>query len=388
MQILYLAIEGSSSGVRKKLKDKIDFIRSEGCNIDLVCVTSSQLAQLQVDYKRIIVNDSFSRFFGKKRILWRVSVFVEQWEFYQAILKYLRNREFDLILFRYPGADFFLWIFSIVYGQRVVFEHNSIELEELRLRKSESFWYRYFYYSEKWFGSIVRKYVRGFIGVTNEITQWQTSLSKGNHLHTTISNGINVDRVNLRVGKPFDGSILNLLFLAGSEAPWHGVDKLIRSINLYNGKVEIHCFITGSISEENRIAAKGNSRITVLPTQQDKQLDDLIDKCHLGVGPLGMASFLREACPLKTREYWSRGLPFVIGYNDVDLVGREEMKAFYYFPKNYTDSHFDLEEVIQFADSVYRDPAVSVKMRAFAMSHIHYKTKAEQYVSFLNLLRT
>ncbi|MGE0587559.1 MAG: hypothetical protein AB7O48_03230 [Cyclobacteriaceae bacterium] len=386
MKVLYLAIEGSSSGVRKKLSDKIEFIRSEGCNIDFVSVASSQVAQVHVDYKRIIVNDSFSIFLGKKRLLWRASVFVEQWELYRGIQKYLKAKEFDLMLFRYPGADVFLWIFSIFYGRRVVFEHNSIELEELGLRKSESLWYRYFYYGEKWFGPIVRRYARGLIGVTNEITKWQVALSKGDHPHATISNGINVNRVKLRDGKPFDGLRLNLLFLAGSEAPWHGVNILIQSLNLYRGNVEIHCFIIGNISEENRKAAKINSRITLLPPQQDQQLDDLIDKCHLGIGSLGMANFLNEACPLKTREYWSRGLPFVIGYNDVDLMGREEMKAFYHFPKIHNGGYFELEEIIEFANCIYRDPAVSVKMRALAMTYIHYKTKAKQYVSFMSSL--
>jgi len=388
MKIIYLVIDGSSVGVTKKLTDKIKFIKAEGVDIDLACTVSRQLVQKSDEYIAISVDNSISRLVGRRRLWWRLSVFIEQWEIYRAINKFLKNQKFGIIFFRYPVADFFLWRLSTNYRNKIIYEHNTLELEELGIRKVDSFWFKYFYYSEKWFGSSVRRMAKGLVGVTNEITDWQINQARGTLPHVTISNGIDVNRLKIRGNNPFDGSSLNLLFLAGSESPWHGIDKLVNSINRYTGACHVHCYMAGKVDAKTREKVHANQRFTLLPSQQGKELDDLVDRCHIGISSLGMANFLSEACPLKTREYWSRGLPFVVGYSDVDLAGNDDMNSYYLHLDIDDDDYFRMEDILLFADQVYKDPAVSLKMRNVAMNYIHYQVKAKQYVSFLNLLLT
>lgn len=386
MRIIYLVIDGSSVGVTKKLVDKIKFIKAEGIDIDLACTVSNPPTQTSDDFISIPVDYRISRYLGRKRIWWRLSVFVEQWETYRAVNQFLKKRKFELIFFRYPVADLFLWKLAIIYRNKIVYEHNTIELKELGLRKADSFWFKYFYYSEIWFGPSVRRMAKGIVGVTNEITKWQVNQTRRNVPHVTISNGIDVNRLKVRVDNPFDGSILNLLLLVGKEAPWHGIDKLINSIDSYNGECDIHCYVVGNLDAKTITKTDSNQRITLMPSQLGKELDDLIDRCHIGVSSLGMANFLSEACPLKTREYWSRGLPFVVGYDDVDLIGNSDMNPFYLNLNNLDDEYFNIEYILRFAEQVYKDPDVSQKMRNLAMNKIHYQIKAKQYASFFTLL--
>ncbi|MEQ8362610.1 MAG: hypothetical protein RH948_07035 [Cyclobacteriaceae bacterium] len=386
MQIIYLVIDGSSVGVTKKLADKIKFIKAEGIDIELACTVSGPLVRKSDGYINIPVDNRISVFLGGKRIWWRLSVFVQQWEIYRAINRFLKKRKFEIILFRYPVADFFLWRLSITYRNKIVYEHNTIEIEEIGLRKTDSLWFKYFYYSEMWFGSSVRRLAKGLVGVTHEITRWQANKIKGTTRTVTISNGIDVNRLRVRANNPFDGSSLNLLFLAGSESPWHGIDKLINSVNRYTGDCDVHCYVAGNIDTKSKSKIQANQRFTLLPNQEGKELDDLFDKCHIGIGSLGMANFLKEACPLKTREYWSRGLPFVVGYLDVDLVGNDDMKSFYLRLNIENDNHFKIEDVIVFANKIYGVTSFSVNMRNLAMKSIHYQVKAKKYASFFNSL--
>ena len=51
--------------------------------------------------------------------------------------------------------------------------------------------------------------------------------------------------------KKFDGSSLNLVTINSTPAPWHGLDKIISSINQYNGKVKINFHIVGKIAKDD-----------------------------------------------------------------------------------------------------------------------------------------
>jgi hypothetical protein len=51
---------------------------------------------------------------------------------------------------------------------------------------------------------------------------------------------------------------------------------------------------------------------------------DVLARCDLGLGTLALyRKGMREASPLKVREYLAYGLPTVIGYDDTDFLGAE-----------------------------------------------------------------
>jgi hypothetical protein len=176
-----------------------------------------------------------------------------------------------------------------------------------------------------------------------------------------------------------------LLLLAGSEAPWHGVDILVNAMSNFRGTVQLRCFIAGSISDNQRENAALVDNVVVLGHQSGQELDRLFDLCHVGVGTLGLSSkFLREACPLKVREYWSRGLPFIVGFQDTDLTGNVQMEPFHL----RVEETLNMERVIEWAAQVYSKNDVAANLRSLAYQNIHYQVKARAYVAFFNSLKT
>lgn len=384
-RISYFTIGEASGGVSKKLKDKADCLREAGLDVHLVILGAEQNEQKKY-ISRVYVNQSIAHKLGNLFFLWRFSVVFEQWALYRAALRWSRSHPADLILFRYPVGDFFLWWFVYRCQQRVVFEYNTIELAELKLRKS-SFYYRYFYWSERIFGKAVRVRSAGIIGVTPEITEYQSKLTGGAIPSIAISNGINVERVKQRAGADFDGTELRIVLLSGSQAKWHGVDILLKSLEEIKNECKIICYIAGQITKEQEDRARRIQNVVVLPPQYGEDLDQLMDQCHLGIGTLGFeTSFLTQACPLKVREYWARGIPFVIAYEDADLIQNTEMQP-YFLRVQIENGTIRLNEVIDFAKKVYAAGNVPIKLRSLAKEQIDYTVKSQQYVSFLYSLQ-
>ncbi len=387
MQIIYISIGHVAQGVLKKLEDKTIMLSKAGVKTDLWLVGASVLPQPPVTFKAFSPELGLALRVARWPLLWRLYILLEQYAIYQAIKAQLdRQKGFDYIMLRYPIADLFLWRFIKRYPGKVIFEHNSLEQPELNLRRKAAFDFKYFYWNEKIFGQQVRAHAAGLIGVTDEITQYQRRISKTNIPNVTISNGINVQRVSVKKGDRFDGKHLNLLMLTGSGVPWHGVDILLKGLSLYRGSVKIHVIVAGQTIPEIKTLAESIDNVTLLPPQTGSNLDLLIDRCHLGIGSLGFGhSFLKEACTLKVREYWARGLPFVLGYDDIDLIDNKDMTPF--FCRIDASRGLSMNEIVAFAYSVNKIENYSEEMRKLALRHIDYGHKVDKLVSFVKALQ-
>jgi hypothetical protein len=164
----------------------------------------------------------------------------------------------------------------------------------------------------------------------------------------------------------------------------------LNSLKTYHGAVQVHCYIAGEIDKGLEKEAQKMSNVTVLKNQSNADLDDLVDKCHIGIGSLALfRNNMIEACTLKVREYWARGLPFVIGYDDTDLIGNLRMQPFYrklnIIGKEASPA-FDLVSVILFASEVFTIKDFSDTMRSLAHEYIGYPAKAKAYLNFFKSL--
>ena len=395
MKILYLILGGAEHGVKKKILDKAASIRMAGGDITVAFATpeSSRVRTVCDDILEVITVKQFVvKEISGVPFFWRFSVLFAQRYLYRTVSTHLANRTFDVLLVRYPLSDYFFHQFVARFCKRskIVFEHNTIELKELRIRSRESFWFTYFHWGEKIFGRSTRSRASGLIAVTDEIRDWQRSLSKSATPNVTISNGIQVDRVKQKTEHDDKREILKLLFLAGSEAPWHGVDILLNSLSKYKGPARVHCYIVGHIHGHAVAQAERMQNITLLTHRTADELDAIVDDCHIGIGSLGLyRNQMRQGCTLKVREYWARGLPFVIGYEDIDLIRNTSMAPFYRKLSvrigEYKPS-FEMEHLIEFASEVSKISNRSETMRRLAKNTIDYSVKARQYLDFLRTI--
>ena len=362
MNLLYVSLGAPAEGVKKKMYDKAYYLRRAGIETTILILIDGKIAKVAGNKSDLLaVNFWWSGILSRLAFFWRLSVMVEQWQMYHALQKYLHSaNDFDFILMRYPVADYFLNRFMNRFSRdyKIVFEHNTLERPELKLRAANSFWYQYFLKGELRFGTNVRMSAAGMVAVSHEIARHQSRIVDEKVPVATISNGIDVSRLKRKSQSTgYRGGVLNLLFLAGSDSPWHGLDILLNSLQAYGGPVRLHCYIAGNIRKELLEKSRSLSMVTVLPHQSNEDLDALIEQCHVGIGSLALfRNHMEEACTLKVREYWGRGLPFVVGYNDTDLMGNTAMLDYFlrvHVDRTLSAPTFDVEDIVRFAQRVY-----------------------------------
>lgn len=209
----------------------------------------------------------------------------------------------DIIYFReiiaFPGID------KLLTDQKVVIEANTLLEQELQ---NKNYFSRKFY---DLFQNLIYKNVDGFIGVTNEITDQFVKYSKPS---ITVTNGITIDFCN-NTDKISD-SFINIIFVGSPGLPWHGVDKY-KKMALLLPDIKFH--LVGPVIEDENIP-----NLICHGYLDHDRLYELYKKMDIGVGSLALhRNNMKEACPLKVREYAYHGLPIIIAYFDTDFSGQD-----------------------------------------------------------------
>ena len=313
----------------------------------------------------------------------------------RAIRSYIK-REYsktNYFYIRYVGGSYNMYRISLKFGDKIVSEHQSKEVEEIEsfkhlhpfgLRPSKLFsWFQYYAFplmNEKIWGDSYIRNINLVVSVTKEILEYQKN--KGAKNSIVVANGINVNDYKLRNQPDFELP-LKILFLKGTstDAPWNGLERIINSIDKYIGKKNIELIICGHYIQ-GEIPIK--SYIKHLGYLNKEQVDKLMDEVHIGFSTMALyKQGLQEASSLKTREYISRGLPFIYAYNDTDLNKDSEEFTFKF---QNDESLIDMEKVVGFAKRVLNDKEMPGKMRKYSEGHLDYDVKMKRLLYNLNAL--
>ena len=112
-------------------------------------------------------------------------------------------------------------------------------------------------------------------------------------------------------------------------------------------------------------------------------MDQLAGHANLAVGSLGaFRKQMKQGCALKLREYVARGLPFIYGYDDVDIPANAPFAL--RVPND--ESLLDVGTIEEFARRTSQEPAMSRSMRDFAEEKLDWAVKLRQLVSFARTL--
>ena len=129
-----------------------------------------------------------------------------------------------------------------------------------------------------------------------------------------IANGVDVEAVT-PVPPPPSGERPSLLFLAGSDSPWHGMDKLIQ---MALALPDVDFSVVGRRPEDLPGAP---SNVVSHGPMSPAEYEPLAARADVAVASLAMyRADLEEACPLKVREYLALGLPTILGFEDTDFI--------------------------------------------------------------------
>lgn len=270
-----------------------------------------------------------------------------------------QQSNYDVFLLRYYVHDPFQLIFIARCKKPVFFVHHTLEVPELSLSGG----FRGFFRSllEAMLGPPTISRAKGIVGVTQEIVDYEVSRSGAKVLKSYVySNGIILKKLNLQDMRNLE--IPELLFVA-NFAPWHGLDLILKSVKDSNENFVLH--LVGKIPYE-LVELTNDPRVVVHGHLCQNEILALSSQCWIGLSAFALRrKKMKQACPLKVREYLMLGLPVVGNYEEL-------------FPKSfphYKISDSNLSSIIKYAkdsrqfskwqvqaeSSIYIDKVILVK---------------------------
>ena len=308
-----------------------------------------------------------------------------------------RYTEEDCIYIR-GVSDYFLdwYLLSLPRRAKVVFEINGLTRPDHkeRIKPAKGLIRKLFYVSQYISCILLEKNVLkksdGVVSVTNEITEYNKTLTDNTISYLTLGNGISTETIPVKKVPDYNNE-LHILVVAYINF-WHGIDRFIRGLHEYNAhyanstKIVLH--IVGDGPElphlkdlTNNLSL--NEYVIFHGIKSGKELDEMFDMCHIAIGSLaGFRVGLNELSSLKSREYCARGIPFLMaskdadfpeGFNWVQMVPAEEQPI-------------DMNTVIEFANCVMDDTEHPHMMRKYAEEHLDWMAKMRALKEFLESL--
>lgn len=220
------------------------------------------------------------------------------------------------IVLRWPGAlDPGLPGLVRRHGGRIVSEHHADEAAELRLLGGP--WLRLRAAAESRFSSRLIGHLAGAVGVTEEIRA-EVARRSGVQRSLVVANGIAIDSVAATGFRRFTGSDLELAWSCGRFWPWQGLDRLVDGLARSDPGLPVTVHLLGDVPAPP--ASHGRVTYVQHGMVAGPAADAVFARAHLALGTLALhRKGLREACPLKVREYLARGLPFITAHDDPDV---------------------------------------------------------------------
>ncbi len=303
-----------------------------------------------------------------------------------SVLDEINLDNYDYIILRYPKAD----ASGIKYLKKynIITEHHANEFVELKMeaKYSKNPLYKLLKHLraslEKKYAPKILKHAKGIIGVSPEIVECEKQKS-GNVPARAFANGITVADIKHTGFVPFDGKTLNIVMPFAHELFFHGVDRIIKSVENYTGKVDIKLHLLGRWHSRQYT---DNKRVIYYGTLKGDDYNNLMAKMNIGMGTFALYRRReQQASPLKIRDFTARGLPFILAYDDICFdENPQEMPFYKQFPNNADP--IDFNEVIKFAEYISSSPVkdkISDYMRNYASKYLDWSIIMKKYIDFV-----
>jgi hypothetical protein len=377
--------------VQKKVMHQIQYLNTADCECRGLFLTNENVGSLKynewIDFIKIPEgNGKYFKSLQSKIIVIRTVIKLFKTE----------SKTYDYFFMRYPMASFRLWYYLIFNKNKIIIEHLSDEISELKLYKKELkfalrpsellSYFEHLWYpmaNERLFRQSINKNTRLLLCNSKEILNLQkVNLSRINWMVS--GDAVEVNNFRLKRMESIHNTI-HFVFLKGAStnAEFNGLERFIQCIETYSGPYQLFFHILGNNLVYEKSLITDSNKIILHSRMQLDVLDEFMDKMHIGVSTLGLyRKNLNETTTIKTREYFARGLPFIYAYKDTDMELYPEMKAFALQFSN-DDSAIDINEVIRFALAQYENLDHGKQMRQLAEAHLSYKIKMAKILEHL-----
>lgn len=274
-------------GVAKKIDAQVGAWRELGHEVQVFCVSQAPPGSDRGDWRLFRFDDVASRVRATRALedaalAWRPDVAYGRYDLYLPPL--------GRLLAGAPG----------------VLEINADDREEARLVRTPQ---------GRLYNGVNRRVLlrraRGLVCVTHELAASRAFAAFAKP-SVVVGNGVDLDAIEPAPPAP-DGPP-RVVFLGTAGQPWHGVDKILE---LARALPDVEFELVG-YAPERLPDAPANVRAHGTLARRDYA--HVVAGCVVGIGTLALhRKHMREACPLKVREYLAFGLPTVIAYDDTDF---------------------------------------------------------------------
>ena len=321
--------------------------------------------------------------------------------FYKKLTQYITVNaiKFSRIIFRYPFASLGLKQFAKNFQDKIVFEHNTKEIEELTinirnkkyaffgLRPSLFFFWlqekKYPLFCEKYISKQIFNYAHSGACVTSEIAAYEHKRNR-NYKTFVSSNFYNVSETILSTSFYDEkADVLTIGMIVTTSASWYGLDRLFGSFALVQNNYKL---VVAGIEKSNeyveRLLAKNGiqKNIEFLGKINKDELNAFYNSIHVCFGSLGLHRLnLNFASTLKVKESVSFGVPVVIAYNEEDFFKNDDFFEFYLQLEN-SDQLIDFELIRAFAAKFYSNPENKVILRNLAFKYMDVQVKMKSLI--------
>lgn len=356
------------SGVRKKVDAQIATFAKRGYQCNLITIKDNCYIRNNEEIAKNKQNSKLNRYRSIND------------QFYKIAYLEFKKRPSDVIYIRFGGLSCSL----IRFCKKIKLQNNLTKiLVEIPT---------YPFYNE--LNSLTQKiaYNLNLINVKSfgKLVDRVVTFSKDSTIFETpticINNGFDVPSVNLKATTEFKDQ-LNLIAV-GNLSKWHGYDRLLKGQVEYlkqQQKVNVNITFVGTGSEKENLeqmCIENNIQHSVkfVGYKDGDELNELFNNSHVALGSFGLHRLgIMANSSLKTREYCSRGIPFVLGVKDYDFS--DDFIYSKEFPAN--ESIISIQEIVHFYNSISKNSDVSDKMRDFASTNLTWDnqmSKVHEYV--------
>lgn len=401
MKLCYLYIANTNtqqSGVDLKVKSKFSALQQMFPSSLFVQFDGNTTIKIEnTDYYIIPVNQEQRNYFSQ---------YYYNQQLYKTIATFIQNsiNDFDYYIMRYPMANLGLLNLVKRHKGKLIFEHNTNELAELKISINKikvaipfslgpsvlSCYINDVFFGlpfENYFGKKIIQHAAGGICVTPEIERIEKE-KYFKYKTVVITNGLNQTTKN-HINNNQLGETLKGVFIAGTNAIWNGLERILESLQKTNKDKKIELYFIGRVDSKIIEPYKElvNKSIFIKEYMKSDDLKSFLNQMHFAIGTSAIhKKKMKEGAVLKVRECLSNGLPIVLGHHDPYIHSISELKKYCLeFPSD--DSIIDFNQVNLFIRKLYHEnQSLNTDIQSSAYKYLTWETVLKPLPTFLNTL--
>ena len=342
-KLLYIAFKDFANlhfGANAKVLSQCRAFSQYGYDVDLIGRNCESTVLIK-DEKQRVIGAHRTRMIQSKRLN---SLLGKHYQ-YNDICKYIQGKSYDACYIRYDFSD--RGFINVLKAIKAVSKSIIIELPTYpyEAENNNGILSKTKLLVDKFYRKSLHKYVRSFV------TFYDGYSELFGVPVLVVPNGFDFTTMQ-QITSPLPKDGIHIIAVS-SMREWHGYERFIEGMkNYYQGdgkeKVVLHLVGNGRECEKYRSLVETyglNERVVFEGPMHGKALDDLYEKCALGIDSLARhRSGIDVLSSLKSREYGAKGIP-MINSCKIDIID-DDFRYLLRVPADETP--IDVEKVIEF----------------------------------------